>query len=226
MTIEARRDTVTALEQYRLHPHHFRTTRAYRALSGRSPSAQNTKSREAYENLQVPFTRRPPSSTSRRYRPQSAGSSRRNHGQDDCIKGRRFVIPTARATYPTHADVRIGRGKRASFDHRVGPPVIPPPAFSRRKDNGGGSASTRNGGDGVDRLGRARTRVRPGSANARVYERPGAGYGVGGERLGNGSSIPPKVHVPRQFFPIVRKPTVRRDTKMASHPCCAVTSYR
>ena len=195
-----------------LHPF----TRAYRALSD-PPSAQNTKSREAYENLQVPLTRRPPSSTSRRYRPQSAGSGRRNHGQDDCINGRRIVIPTARVTYPAHANVRNVRGKRASFDHRVGPPVIPPPAFSRRKDNGGGTAAKKKGDDGVDRLGWARTRVRPGSANARVYEKPGAGHGVGCERLGNGSSIPPKVYVHRQSTSIVYKPVLRRNAKVASH---------
>lgn len=133
------------------------------------------------------------------------------------MNGRRLVIPTAGVTYPTNANVKIGRSKRASFDHRVGPPVIPPPAFSRRKINGGGTSARKNGGDGVDRLGRARMRVRPGSANARVYEKPGAGHGVGCERLVNGSSIPPKVLIHRQSTSIIHKPALRRNAKTASH---------
>ena len=164
---------------------------------------QTTKSREAYEAQQLAFLHRPVSSSApRRSRPQSAGSAGWSSGRD-----------------------RGGSSKSGAKENGFpNPPSCPPPVYhrssSRSVAGGGGrgrgasldtsteatppsSATAANSSGGGVRLGKPRTRVRPSSANARVYGRPGAGQGVGG---GGGGAPPPgsgaasvarRVHVPR-----------------------------
>lgn len=162
-----------------------------------------TKSREAYETQQVAFLHRPSARSSRRARPQSAGggwNGREHTGSNGCVKEDGIATPApGRSSVPGVGG--IGRGGKASFDHPGGPPSVPPPPFSRRVDGGVGSATTTNASGAPIRLGKHRTRVRPSSANARVYGRPGAGHGVGGGGGGYASSsagISRRVHLPPQ----------------------------
>ncbi|CAM9403257.1 unnamed protein product [Ectocarpus sp. 12 AP-2014] len=142
---------------------------------------QTTKSREAYEAQQLAFLHRPfTASASRRSRPKSAGAGSWNGSRDlpagggGGTKESSFPSPPAYpppAYYPAAGTGGHGHGGGAPRGHS-------PPAFGRRVSNGSGSSA--NGGDlrGA-RPGKPRTRVRPSSANARVYGTPGAGQGVG-----------------------------------------------
>lgn len=169
---------------------------------------QITKSREAYETQQTAFLhRQSPTTTTSRVRPQSAGGnwngSSRERSGDRAARANGFSSsppprppPVSRAASPGGAH-DAGRGGRASFDHPGNQPFIPPPAFSRLVTSAAGGGS---GGGGVSRLGKPRTRVRPNSANARAYGRPGAGHGVGGSQAGSPGMMeaPRREHVPRQ----------------------------
>lgn len=173
---------------------------------------QITKSREAYETQQTAFLhRQSPTTTTSRARPQSAGgnwngSSRERSGDRAARANGISSSPPPRPPHVSRAASPggvndAGRGGRASFgrasfDHPGSQPFIPPPAFSRLVT----SAASGGGGGGGSRLGKPRTRVRPNSANARAYGRPGAGHGVGGSQTGSSETMeaPRRVHVPRQ----------------------------
>lgn len=182
---------------------------------------QTTKSREAYEAQQLAFLHRPfASSASRRSRPLSASAAGSWNGSRDRpgsgAKDNGFPNPPPypppvyhRSSSPGIVGGGGGRGKGASFDH-----LNPPPPFVRDSENStpaaiAAAAAAAPNGTGT-RLGKPRTRVRPSSANARVYGTPGAGQGVGGGRGGGGGSsddgggrsgsgadaVPRRVHVP------------------------------
>ncbi|CAM9172618.1 unnamed protein product [Ectocarpus sp. 12 AP-2014] len=169
---------------------------------------QTTKSREAYEAQQLAFLHRPfTASASRRPRPKSAGAGSWDGSRDlprvggGGTKESSFPSPPAYpppAYSPAPGTGGSGHGSGAPRGH-------PPPPFGRRVSRGSGSSA--NGGDARSaRPGKPRTRVRPSSANARVYGTPGAGQGVGvgaggGGGIGHTSSgtggIPRGEYVPR-----------------------------
>lgn len=188
---------------------------------------QTTKSREAYEAQQLAFLHRPfTASASRRTRPQSAGAGSWNGSRDrpggggGGTKESGFPSPPCYPPpvyYPAPGTGGSGRGGGVPRGH-------PPPAFGRRVSRGSGSSA--NGGDPRGaRPGKSRTRVRPSSANARVYGTPGAGQGVGvgagGEGgTGNNSSgtggIPRGEYVPRYAAGYGLCPAGRDSSKAAS----------
>eukprot|EP00903_Cladosiphon_okamuranus_P012027 g11292.t1 len=160
---------------------------------------QTTKSREAYEAQQLAFLHRPISSSApRRSRPQSAGSagwsgSRERGGSSKSVAG--FPNPPScpPPLYHRSSSRPVGGGGAPGRGASLDTATPPAPSLAATNANGGGV-----------RLGKPRTRVRPSSANARVYGRPGAGQGVGGDGGGGpppgsaAASVPRRVHVPRQ----------------------------
>lgn len=184
--------------------------------SNATTELQTTRSREAYEAQQPAFVHRSFSSgVSRRSRPQSAGAaggwdgrrdrrgSRGGGGGGGVSKEGGFPSPPS---YPPPAYYRScspgigggGRGTAARLAH------VPPSLgcrFDGISDVASVAAAAASGDQTDVRLGKPRTRVRPSSANARVYGRSGIGQGVGlaGEGGWSGAGgIPRRVHVPRQ----------------------------
>ncbi|CAM9655573.1 unnamed protein product, partial [Sphacelaria rigidula] len=162
---------------------------------------QITKSREAYESQQTAYLHRasPTAASSRRSCPQSAGPSRASSNDKEYTTGSvKYAARVPRSASPGGKvgaavdgdagdmggiDKGMDRAMPRNGDQHRGPPFIPPPPFSRRVDGATGMTPTMT--SGVRRVGgrpgRARTRVRPSSAGARVYGKPGTGRGVGGE---------------------------------------------